>query len=234
MNSIFIKPPKASISALISLCSTSFIMFGCASSSPRAARETNPVQPAVPVIDPAIAPVGQCETFDGKLPSAPNIRPGALKIFSNGQLASLCQVLTQTQRAVGIFQFAGIDCVSCRDSAKKIEAEFAANPVIKQNIVHVLVMTDRQSDNLTVEQFKRDFTSVYAPSAVTTQDNEAQNWIQLSPNPRLPSRPVVVVLSQTAGVLVINQPGYESQIVPAAQQLAQTFSGGSGAANGQP
>jgi hypothetical protein len=77
-----------------------------------------------------------------------------------GAFKPLCVLLKDAQVPVGIFQFAGVRCLSCQDEAKAITALLKTAPK-RTSIKHFLVFVDPASAGLDDEipLFIKDFTA---------------------------------------------------------------------------
>lgn len=105
----------------------------------------------------------------------------ALFIYVNEQPVKLCDVLRMNNKAVAIFQFAGVDCLSCQDEAKATQAGLLASGSAA-SVMHVLAFTHKRGDF--TAQDGQDFARKNAPSAVTGNDYEQKMWNFVNPMKR--------------------------------------------------
>jgi hypothetical protein len=183
------------------LAFTAVITTSCASS----ARKTDAggVAPAPTPIQTITQNMAPCVPDPIAMNNTHFNKPALQRIFYQNQNMSLCDLAGQTGKRIVIFQFAGIDCLTCKDESRLFHSQLSTS-ADGTNIAHVLIATDLKSQ-ISVDMFVNDFTRPTSPNAITAQDDDAKNWKAFSPNPLSPSRPVIVVLERNGYVRLINE-----------------------------
>lgn len=186
------------VALTLSLTSMMTIGSGCASSASQQAEKPTP----------ATTP---------KVEGATKLDGGSIFLYKDRskQNLSLLEALKVSGKKVAIFQFAGIECASCRDEAKELETKIAADPNGK-SIAHVLVLTDFFKDYTDAEF--AEFRTTFAPSAILAYD-EARIWKQFSEDPSLPSRATIFTMNLKGEAIIFNVEGKQISVFEAAVAL---------------
>ena len=135
--------------------------------------------------------------------------------FNSKNAMTLVDAVKNSGKKVGIFQFVGIDCVSCREEMKQIDEMIKASPK-GGDIVHIVVMTDHFKD-VTDAEYKTFFAK-YAPGATAVYDDSLV-WRHFASNPRLPDRATIIAMNTDKLATVSVTPGQQLTIVAAAEAL---------------
>lgn len=130
---------------------------------------------------------------------------------------SLLDAVKATGKKVAIFQFAGVECLSCFDESKEIEAKIKASPKGK-DIAHIVVITDLFKDYKD-EEFK-EFMTKYAPNGTAVYD-EAKLWKRYSADPKSPDRATILAMNLDQEFKVSTEPGQQMTIISAAEALVK-------------
>jgi hypothetical protein len=118
------------------------------------------------------------------------------------QTKSLCDVVAGTGKKAAIFQFSGIDCISCQQEAVEFKKQLAADPSASQ-LAYVVVVTDFFDDvrDDRIENFK----TTYASGASAVVFDEAAIWKRFSANPAMPNRTLMMAMNLDQQAVVINR-----------------------------
>ena len=135
-----------------------------------------------------------------------------LFIYVNEQPVRLCDVLRMNNKKVAIFQFAGVDCLSCQDEAKATQAGLLSSGNAA-SVMHVLAFTHKRGDF--TPQDGQDFARKNAPSAVTGNDYEQKMWNFVNPT----KRPATLIMNIDMQAVAVTNEGEISGIVARAASL---------------
>ncbi len=124
------------------------------------------------------------------------------QINYNGRTMSLAEVLTASGKSAAIFQFAGVDCVTCQQDAQEYTGRIQRSPS-QNRIGHVIVFTDFSGD-FQESEFAA-FITRFAPQSTRTHDSNGRLWLSMQKNPSMPDRNVMVVLGQNGTGLSLNE-----------------------------
>lgn len=134
---------------------------------------------------------------------------------------TLCEALLKTRKKVAIFQFAGVECISCQDESKELQEKIKSSPYGK-DIAHIVILTDFFKDYKD-EQFK-GFLDEYAPGDPAYYD-EAALWKSLSKNPAAPDRATIFAMDVNMNGYLLNETGKGGiQIWEHAEEMAKGLS----------
>ncbi len=142
-----------------------------------------------------------------------------IKLYKDRSMTelSLVDALKATGKKVGVFQFAGVECLSCIEESKQIEAMIKASPK-GQDIAHIIVLTDFFKD-YTDEEFKA-FLAKNAPAAYPMFD-EAKVWKHFATNSKVPDRATILAMNLDQQATISTKPGEQMKIVAAAEALVK-------------
>jgi len=128
---------------------------------------------------------------------------------------SLHDVLSASGKKVAIYQFAGVDCLSCQEEARELQAKIKAH-ARGVEILHVVVLTDFFADYTDEEMAV--FPKTYAPTAAVVYD-EAKLWKHFSANPAEPNRSTILAMNLATVAAVFNTEGEQHKIFTSAVEL---------------
>jgi hypothetical protein len=134
---------------------------------------------------------------------------------------SLCQALLSTGKKAAVFQFAGADCIECRDESVQLRQRLAASPVAA-DVIHILVFTDILAEY--PDSAFETFRQAYAPTSPVFYD-ESVLWKAFSEDPALPNRATILAMNLNQDAVIYNRPGEQGNIVPAVEDLARKMTG---------
>lgn len=121
-------------------------------------------------------------------------------IYVNEQPTSLCNVLRLNNKKVAIFQFAGVDCLSCQDEAKATQAALAVSGA-GAVVMHVLAFTHKRGDF--TAQDRQDFARKNAPTAFLANDYDQRMWNFVNPM----KRPATLIMNTDMQAVRITSEG---------------------------
>lgn len=150
--------------------------------------------------------------FPANVPNARIIDGRNLLVTVSERPTSLCDVLRATNKKVAIFQFAGSDCLSCKDEAKATQAALRTSGR-SLDILHVVGFTDKRGR--AAEQEFQTFMQENAPLAFRAHDYDQKMWNYVKPL----SRPATLIMNLNMQALAVVDVADEAKIVPFAISL---------------
>lgn len=198
---------------------------GCASKSAQTQQGTEkpPASPAFGQQSGGSQSVPGAPVTDCNGQSAPSLNvPGAKKldgknlyITVNEQKTSLCDVLRASGKRVAIFQFAGLECITCRAEAKLTQEALVASGK-SSDILKVLAFTDKKGDfaDADIQRYQAYFP---APAlAMRANDYDQSLWYYVNPKK---IRPATLIMNVNMEAIAISEFSLEATIVPSAVSL---------------
>lgn len=177
---------------LFSFLILSAYLAGCASSSQKAATGTPQKQGSVDTgktgTQQAVTTIG-CQPDTSSTAGTGTVGDTQLTLKFNNQCKSMQDILRATQKKVGIFQFSGFLCTSCKKVSQGLEQKLPSIASSK-DILYVIVITDFRAD---FSDFDTRASQVLAefPHAQLAHDEEVLVWKFLRSKPS--ERPLFVI-----------------------------------------
>lgn len=126
-----------------------------------------------------------------------------LTVIQDKKTKTLCDILLESKKKAGAFQFVGIKNEASKEEALSISS-LIQDEGFDADFAHITIFTDTPS-KLTSKKVTA-FLEENAPGAIAARDNNEALWKEFTKDPNSPTYPTIVLMNLNTQGYVFNEP----------------------------